>query len=297
VIHVAGSSEAGIASDALVYRVVLEDPGLAGLKINIGGGQPADDGTLACSTVTLTDAGRADAGSDCAALSGVLGVGVFGWTIRDNTFTDLWCQTGQVGAAVGFIETSAHNVIERNLIRDCTRGIALGVHEQFEPVRDYGQAPCGDGYFDVLGGEIRNNMVVATGTGIATSEAAFYAGIGLWNVCDTQVVHNTVVSAIETFTSIEYRFDRTQARVLNNLVSDEIIDRDGAGVPVAGNLQGVDLNNFVDPLGGDVHILPDSAAVDAGVALGEQAVLHDIDGDPRDDRPDVGADERPASTR
>ena len=47
---------------------------------------------------------------------------------------------------------------------------------------------------------------------------------------------------------------------------------------------------FVDPAGGDYHIGPGSAAIDAGVDAG---VLTDIDGDPRPIGPsfDIGADE------
>lgn len=130
-------------------------------------------------------------------------------------------------------------------------------------------------------------MVVATGTGLAASEVGFDTGIGLWNVCDATVVHNTVVSAVETYDSIEYRFGRTQARVVNNLVTNEILDRDDAGVPVAGNAI-VELSEFVDPLGGDVHLVDGASAIDAGVQLGDDRVLHDSGGDPRDVDPTSG---------
>jgi hypothetical protein len=181
--------------------------------------------------------------------------------------------------------------VVRNVVTDCVNGIILGLYEDAEPRRPYDGERCDGGFYDHYGGEIINNVIAVSGTGIAASEVGLDAGIGLWQVCDTTVAHNTVVSAIGSFSSIEYRFERTQATVVNNLVSDEIRVRQDAGVPVAGNMQMVDLSNFVDPLGGDVHLVPGSAAIDAGVALGADAVLHDIDGDPRDDRPDVGADE------
>jgi hypothetical protein len=110
-------------------------------------------------------------------------------------------------------------------------------------------------------------------------------------VCDVAVVHNTIVSAIGAHSSIEYRFDRTTAKTLNNLVTEDILVRDDAGAPVAGNISGVALNNFVDPLGGDLHLVSGSEAIDAGVNLGEDASPHDIDGDVRAEAPDVGADE------
>ncbi|MCA9710501.1 MAG: hypothetical protein KDK70_31965 [Myxococcales bacterium] len=290
-VHVSGS-EAGPADGVVGYRLRLLDPGAIAFKINpTAEGQAADDGVLACSTIELTDAGRAELGDACPSVAGVGGFGAFGWTIRDNHVEGIWCETGYAGSAIRFLETSAHTVVLRNSVRDCVSGIMLGLWEDLEPRRTYDDVPCGDGYFDHVGGLVANNTVVATGTGIAASEYGLDTGVGLWNVCDATVVHNTVVSAVATYNAIEYRFGRTQARVVNNLVTNEILDRDDAGVPVAGNAL-VDLGEFVDPLGGDVHLVEGSSAIDAGIQLGEDAVLHDIDGDPRDARPDIGADER-----
>lgn len=290
-VHVSGSDQA--AADGMVgYRLRLVDPGAISFKVNPSTQeQPADDGILACSTLVLTDQGRQALGDQCDQVAGVAGFGAFGWTIRDNHIEGMWCETGFAGSAIRFLETSAHTTVLRNTIRDCTSGIMLGLWEDIEPRRTYASVPCGAGYFDHVGGVISNNTVVASGTGLAASEVGFDTGIGLWNVCDATVVHNTVVSAVETYNSIEYRFTRTQARVVNNLVTNEILDRDEAGVPVAGNAI-VGLSEFVDPLGGDVHLVEGASAIDAGVQLGQDAVLHDIDGDPRDDRPDIGADER-----
>jgi len=289
-VHVSGS-ESGHANGVIGYRLRLIDPGASSFKVNpTAEGQPADDGIFACSSIELTDQGRTELGDACDSVAGFVGIGTFGWLVRDNTIEGLWCETGYAGSAIRFFETSANNTIERNVVHDCASGIMLGLYEDFEPRREYASMPCGSGYFDHVGGVVRNNMVTAAGTGIAASETGFDTGIGLWNVCDATVVHNTVASAIETFNSIEYRFSRTQAQVVNNLVTHEILDRDDAGVPVAGNAI-VDLNEFVDPLGGDLHLVSGSSAIDAGIQLGDDTVLHDIDGDPRDDRPDIGADE------
>ena len=58
-----------------------------------------------------------------------------------------------------------------------------------------------------------------------------------------------------------------------------------------GNLEGLALDLFVDPLNGDFHLVEGAAAIDAGVSLGMDSGL-DLDGLPReDDKPDVGADE------
>ncbi|MEM7152134.1 MAG: hypothetical protein AAF799_04790 [Myxococcota bacterium] len=290
-VHVTGS-ETAAADRVQGYRLHLIDPIAAAFKVNPSYAEfPADDGTLACSTIELTDEGRQELGEACDGVSAVAGFATFGWTIRDNYIEGMWCSTGYGGAGIRFLETSAHTVVEHNVVQDCTQGIILGLWEDAEPRRSFDDSPCGDSYFDHQGGVVRNNMVMATGTGIAASEVGFDTGIGLWNVCGATVVHNTVVSAIETYNSIEYRFPNTQARVVNNLVTNEILDRDDAGVPVAGNLL-AELNEFVDPLGGDVHLIDGASAIDAGVQLGDDAVLYDIDGQLRDERPDIGADER-----
>ena len=289
-VHVSGGGD-GDVTGVLGYRLHLIDPGLAAFKINTANDNFADAGTLACSTITLTDEGRPGLGESCGP-AGVLGVGVADWHIRDNRIEGFWCPSGDT-FAMSFIEGCADILIERNTIVDAAMGIRLGVHE-FPPEgsRVHGDRPgCGDAMFDHYGGVVRNNMITATGSEIAASEGGFYAGIALWKVCGSVVVHNTVMSAVGAAASIEYRFERSQQEVLNNLVTHPFRDRDGAAAPMAGNMVLEDLAAFVDPLAGDAHLRPDTAPIDAGVMLGEDAVTHDIDGDPRIGPPDVGADE------
>jgi hypothetical protein len=286
-IHVTGR-DGVTATGVRVYRVEIVDAGLNGVKANINAGFAADDGLIACSRITLTDAGRPSEG--CGP-TGVTGIGAAGWHVRDNHVEGFWCP-GAPGTGIEFYEGSADNVIERNTIVDCAVGIRFGVYEiPPEGVRAHEVAGCGDLVYDHYGGLVRNNMIVAKGTGIAASVDRVYSGIVLWQICGTVVVHNTIVSAVEALSSLEYRFARSQAKVLNNLVTHPFRIRDEAGAPMAGNLEVADLSTFVDPLGGDVHILPTSPAVGAGVMLGVDRVEHDIDGDVRTDPPDVGADE------
>lgn len=289
-IHVTASN--GIANTgALIYRLRLINPGLAAVRMNMNT-EPADAGVVACSMITLTDA-RRDAISDdaCQSASGVTAYGVANWTIRDNDISGFWCKAGFGGPGVSFSETSFDNVIERNVIRDAQFGIRFGVAEEDEPRREVPDPPCTDGYYGHYRGVIRDNMISATATGLATSEQGFDSGIALWQVCDASVVHNTVASAVGEFSSIEYRFDRTTAKILNNLVTGEIIIRDDAGAPVAGNVEMAPLSEFQDPLSGDLHLVSGSSMVDAGVNLGADGSPHDIDGEARVGTPDVGADE------
>ena len=293
-VHVSGSST-DPAPGFFGYRLVMTDNGSSAFKVNPSESDfPADDGTLACSQISVSVEAReqfVDA-QTCSNIGGFVGIASHGWHVRDNIVEGIWCPADYAGGAIRFIESSADPIVERNRIHDSVSGITLGVYEDAVPRRDYTGELCDGGFYDHYGGLVRNNVVTATGMGIASSDAGLDSGIALWQVCGPTVVHNTVVSAVPTFSSVEYRFSRTQATVVNNLVSHQILDRDDAGVPVAGNLQDVELSNFVDPLGGDVHLVPGSSAIDAGIMLGENSVSHDIDGDPRGTGvPDVGADE------
>ncbi|MGH1346744.1 MAG: hypothetical protein ACRBN8_34575 [Nannocystales bacterium] len=277
------------ADDVVAYRLRFLDPVGSAIRTNTGlEGTSADRGLLACSELRFTDAARDARAEDCSA-GGISGFGVWDWTVRDNLFEGFWCPSGYAGVAVAFSEGSARTLVERNVIRESVQGVVLGLNETFEPKRP--TPACGSGvYFDHVGGVVRNNAIVSVSEGMAASQFGLDTGLGLWNVCDTKAVHNTVLTAVPAFSSIEYRFPNTRATVANNLVTHPIFDRDDAGVPSAGNLE-VDLSVFVSPLEGDFHLRAGSAAVDAGAQLGAEAVTHDIDGDVRDEAPDVGADE------
>ena len=124
--------------------------------------------------------------------------------------------------------------------------------------------------------------------------SGFDTGIALTSACGATVAHNTVYSTSAPFSSIEWRYEGTQrALVGNNLVSHAMKARPGAVVTEAGNLDSASATDFVDAAGHDLHLAPDSPAIDAGDDLSDDAPHDDIDGDAREDgAPDVGADER-----
>ena len=100
--------------------------------------------------------------------------------------------------------------------------------------------------------------------------------------------HNTIVSLEQPFVSIEYRWENTDALLQNNLTTHGIVERDGAGATLEGNLSDQATDHFVDAAGGDLHLSGGSTAIGAGVDAG---VASDFDGEARDAMPDVGADE------
>ena len=108
-----------------------------------------------------------------------------------------------------------------------------------------------------------------------------------------QVLHNTIVSTQDPFSSIEWRFDHTDADVVNNLVSYRLLDR-GGSARLSGNLEYQPLSLFVDGPAGDLHLRATAVqAIDHGVSTVLPLCHEDMDGDPRPigPAPDVGADE------
>jgi hypothetical protein len=106
------------------------------------------------------------------------------------------------------------------------------------------------------------------------------------------VLHNTVVSTQSPFSSIEWRFDHTDADIVNNLASHNLLGREEASATLEGNVTGASLALFVDGVGGDLHLTA-TATVAIDQVIAPLDVSDDIDGDSRPigSASDVGADE------
>lgn len=289
-IHVVSEVAGVLVEDTQIYRVHLIDPTNSAVRVNFDAAV-ADSGELACSTIEMTQA-RRDA-PFCTLVSGMVGYSTAGWTIRDNSFSGFWCAEGLARPAIAFSESSYDTQVLRNSIRNSGIGIRMGL-DQGDELVDFRTIPnpgCTDGYYGHHRGIVRNNVISADDAAMATSEAGFDSGIMAWQVCETEVTHNTVFSSIGEDSSIEYRFDRSVATFYNNLVSGELVVRDDAGAPVLGNVERAAASMFVSPLEGDLHLVPGAAAIDIGANLGEASAVYDVDGQERVGAPDVGADE------
>lgn len=269
--------------DAVNFQLVLE--------ADFAVGSFADDGTVSCSTFALTDEFRA-ATPDCSSTGAIKGFGASGWTIRDSRFEDMWCPTSGAFIAVHLAYGAANTVVERNLFRDVYRGVMLGFETDMlgaRPAPPGSACPTGVQH---VGGSIRNNMLWAGGSGLAASSAGVDALISVWSACEIEIQHNTVVSLLPLFSTIEYRFSDTTGAVTNNLLTSPVVARDPAAIVDAGNLGDAGLELFVDPAAGDLHLVPSAAAaIDAAVDVGPTGPLDDFDAQARDATPDVGADE------
>ncbi len=286
-IHATGGATADVTG-AVIYDVAVMDPGEQAIKVNqTGSGTYTDDGVIACSHLELTDAGRPSV-RNCYT-GGIDSHATRGWSIRDNYVAGFWCESGLSEHGIHLWRKNAETVIERNVIENCARGIGLGLSESpgaFD--RDHG-IDCGPAYVDDVRSDVWNNKVFVDDARIYASGAGFDVGIGIWNACEANVVHNTVYSTQAPYSSIEWRFDPTSAYVANNLVSHNLRERTVGVATVEGNIESAGSGEFVDAASGNLHLAAGSSAVDAGVATG--LTTQDIDGATRDATPDVGADE------
>lgn len=248
----------------------------------------ADDGVVGCLEMVLTDAHRATLGSSCETV-GIDLQAARGWRIYGNRIEGTWCPDVQVGA-IQVRAGSRDTVIERNRILDAWAGIRVGImSDALGSGRTYSDGGCNGpttGQVDNYGGIIRNNFV-AIRAGVKHD-----SGIMVWNSCDTEVVHNTVFSAVEPFSSIEWRYPNTNATVQNNLVSHTLRERNGASALEQANITGATDGWFKDVGAGDLHLSSAAAAaLDKGASLAAGVCTEDIDLQPRGTPPDVGADE------
>ena len=293
-VHVV-STDLGSADNALIYNLHIVDPRQQAIKINPHEARLyfTDDGMVACSHIEMTDAGRTQV-SGCYT-GGVDAHEVRGWTIRDNLVEGFWCELGLSEHAIHMWRGSRDTLVERNQLNNNARGIGFGLDENGVG-RTYADNPCPSaegGYVGHYGGIVRNNFVFVNRSELFTSEYGFDCGICLWQACDARVLHNSVASTLAPFSSIEWRYDRSNIDIINNLVTHNLRDRGGT-VRLSSNLEYQPLNVFVDGVNGDLHL--SQTATDA-INMGDENVADycrdDFDRDlrPIDNGYDIGADE------
>jgi len=296
-IHVVSTTSSDTLN-TLIYDLQVVDPGQQAIKINpwaVDGTYFPDDGTIACSHIKLTAAGRDQvwAINGSCYTGGVDAHAARGWSIRDNLIEGFWCDSGLSEHAIHLWRVCRDTVVERNATRDNARGIGF-VLMSGGAARTYGDDPCpGTGYVDHYDGVIRNNFVSAGSSGLFGSADGFDCGVCLASACGAEAFHNTVASTQAPLSaSIEWRYSTTDADITNNLATHNYRQRDGASATLSGNLASQPLSLFVDGAGGDLHLLP-TASVALDQVAAPPGVSDDFDGEarPAGAASDVGADE------
>jgi hypothetical protein len=237
------------ASGVVIHRVHILDVGQQLIKGSTApDSRPCRDGLVACSTLEYTDAAPSDYTNGVDIINGQ------GWVVRDNVLRRIRGPRSQgyrAGPAILFWGGSRDTVVERNLLVDCYRGIALGL------VQTHKDAPGG---LDHQGGVIRRNALV-------NLNAWADEGIEVNASPAAQVAHNTLLVEGQLPWSIGIRFPTASTRVWNNLSNHPIVLRDGAKAELTANVITARRDWFVDPTRGDLRLARgDLPAVDAGLA-------------------------------
>jgi hypothetical protein len=267
------------ASRFTLHNARLLDTGQQLLKGSVSEARVyADEGLVACSEFSYTT----NAPSDYT--NGVDLLATRGWVIRDNRFARIrgpekegW----KAGPAILVWAAGEGTIVERNLIVDSFRGIALGLTE--EP---HNLARNGERAYDHAGGLVRNNVIVNLH---GWADEALEANAAR----DLRIEHNTVLVEGATPWAIGVRFPASEALVRNNLTNHRIFLRDGGRATLDGNVMSARRSWFVDPARGDLHLSADGRpAVDAGVLIPDVTDDFDRAARPSGRAPDAGAFEK-----
>lgn len=180
-----------------------------------------------------------------------------GWIVRDNVFKDISSpHTAVAEHAIHFWQDSRDNVIERNVIYNCDRGIGFGLGNN-PPQND--------------GGIIKNNIIFNDGAGLYND-----VGIGLESSPNTEVYNNTIY--VDYPNAVEYRFQSTTGvEIKNNLCNKSITSRNGGTANIETNYTLANESWFVDTNNGNLRLAashPD--IVDGGSDL-QSVVTTDLD--------------------
>ena len=209
-----------------------------------------------------------------------------GWTVRNCTFRNIRPHPDHVsdadgcGAAITFWQGGSQNVVEKNVIINCRKGIEFGISDNT----------------GVTGGIIRNNIVYR-----GASEVGGDNGIMINDSPDIKVYNNTVILNA-TFDpqndnigkTMEYRWDGSTNLEMKNNLSDGLVWERTTGLnpTLEQNITNAALSWFKDAANADLHLVATATdAIDKGLTLPE--VTDDIDGQSRpiSTAYDIGADE------
>lgn len=261
-----GNHAIAVTGDSLfVHNVKIQDTYEQMIKGN-SAGDGADDGIVQCSYFEYT--------SGIGPNWYIGGLDIHegdNWIVRDNFFRDIASpHTSLAEHAIHFWDNSSYNLVERNRILNCDRGIGFGLGSSAN-----------------VGGIIRNNMIYNDG-----QDTYDDVGIGLETSPSTRVYNNTVL--VEYQNAIEYRFTSTNnVSIENNLTNKAITARNGATGNVGINITNGQASWFVNVSQCDLHLgSAVGAVVDQGTDL-TGFVDDDIDQNlrPNGSGYDIGADE------
>ncbi len=245
------------ASRFTLYNARLLDAGQQLLKGSFSdNGLVAEGGLVACSEFAYTTHAPSDY------TDGVDILGTKRWVVRDNRFSNIrGPESGswRAGPAILVWGAAEDTVVERNIVIDSFRGIALGLRGDSVDPSGIHQP------YDHLRGVVRNNVIVNLNPWADE-------GIELNGSPGAAVEYNTVYVEGALPWSISVRFPATTASVAHNVTNRRVTMRDGGHAKLDANVTGATRSWFVDPAHGDLRMTARAPAIDAGAFSGPSAV-------------------------
>jgi hypothetical protein len=283
-------ADGGSVDGLTLHQVRVENPVGTALSVTGSSDASADLGTVQCSTFLVE--GTSDVHESPGCTTGAIRLeATVGWEISDNHFEGFWCATDLAQPVVQLKGQNQLTTIARNRFTHIASAIRIGddaVPGDRRPLVPETAGDCGAGAFDDVRSTVVNNMVYS-GRNIGTK--GFESGIVVAHSCGTKIYHNTVYSKFSPNrnAAIEWLFESTTADVANNLTNHTISPGEGAASTFRNNIE-----DAADDLFRDVPTKDIRLAAGAFEAIGKGAVLgvdDDFDKTPRDDEPDIGANE------
>ncbi|MBC8217465.1 MAG: right-handed parallel beta-helix repeat-containing protein [Planctomycetes bacterium] len=194
-----------------------------------------------------------------------------GWVISDNVFVGINGATREARGAVFIWHDARDCIVERNIIINCDAGICLG-----NPHRDE------ETTVHCTGCIVRNNFITNATEG----------GIVPVYTKDCKILNNTIYEKNSRLGRlIRTVFDNDGLVIANNLISGpKIRNESKSEIKFVNNIEKDLADAFVGPTQGNLHLSRRiGEVIDKAVKLPE--VTTDIDNQPRDPKPDIGADE------
>lgn len=246
-----------------------------------------DTAEISCSSFELEDAARIRLAAICD--TGAIDVaGGRGWIVRDNHIENFFCEGTSVPHALRFWRGSRDTIITRNTLIDTPVGIVVG-QSQDDIGREYADADCveSNGIPQTVDTQVTNNIV-------STNDApAMEVGILAESSCRSRIVHNSIHSTLEGDASVVHRYPTTTGLLANNLMSDTSRRFVNSALRVNTNYESAPDTVWAFVGGEDYRLAPGAkGAIDMGSDQYLGLVPVDIDNEPRDATPDIGADER-----
>jgi hypothetical protein len=207
-------------------------------------------------------------------------MGAKGWVIAHNVFINIHGRTGGARGAIFMWNDTTDCLIEGNIMINCDRGICLGNGHRKKDKTGKPILPIHDTRMLV-----RNNFICG--------DEGFDVGILCEFTQDCKIVNNTVHDVRNrSRRAIRIVQDNDGLLVKNNIMSGRKIrvEKYTGTIKIENNLETFAPDYFVDPKNGDLHLTEKATgAIDKAEPMKE--VETDIDGAPRGDKPDLGADE------